>query len=267
MSEPCRIVIKGGGEMASGVAVRLHRAGFRRILILETAAPSAVRRLVSFSEAVHEGRQRVEDVAARRIGDAGELEEAWRGGEIGLAVDPEWKFLPLIRPRISIDAIVAKRNFGTRIGEAAFVVALGPGFVAGRDAHRVVETSRGHNLGRLYAEGPAEANTGVPGDIGGYTRERVLHAPAAGTVEAYREIGQSVKAGEVVCAIGGVPVPAKIDGVLRGLVRPGIRLAAGRKLGDVDPRNKPEYCRSVSEKARALGGAVLEAVCGHLFNA
>ncbi len=267
MIEPCRIALKGGGEMATGIAVALRRAGFRQLLILESDAPTAVRRRVCFSEAVYEGEQWVEGVLARRIGGLEDLEAAWRDGAVGLAVDPEWRLLAPFRPRVCVDAVLAKRNFGTGLGDARLVLALGPGFAAGRDAHLVVETQRGHNLGRVYAEGSAEPNTGVPGNIGGYTRERVLHAPVTGVVEAFRDIGQAVRAGEAVCAVGGVPVPAKIDGILRGLIRPGITIAAGRKIGDVDPRNRPEYCVSISEKARAIGGAVLLAVCGHLFNA
>lgn len=259
------IVIKGAGEMASGVAVRLYRAGFRAILFLETKNPLAVRRAVSFCEAAHDGRQEVEGITAVRLDDPGRLEAVWADGRLAVAADPEWELLRRIAPIVSVDAVLAKRNLGTRIDEAPLVVALGPGFEAGVDAHRVIETNRGHNLGRVFADGSAQPNTGVPGDIGGFTVERVLRAPAAGIVENCRAIGESVRAGECVCTVGGVHVPAKIAGVVRGCIRPGTEVAKGVKLGDVDPRNRPEYCFTVSEKARALGGSVLETICEHLF--
>lgn len=259
-----RVVIKGAGEMASGVAVRLYRAGVRKILFLETERPMAVRRAVSFCEAVYDGDREVEGIAAVRIGDLRELDGCWQGGRLAVAVDPEWKLLHRVSPEVSVDAIIAKRNLGTRIDEAPLVVALGPGFAAGVDAHRVVETNRGHNLGRVYDTGEAQPNTGVPGDIGGFTSERVLRAPVAGRVEQCRDIGGMVAAGDAVCTVGGTAVPAAIPGVVRGCIRPGIVVEKGVKLGDIDPRGKREYCFTVSEKARALGGSVLEAVCGFL---
>lgn len=259
------IVIKGAGEMASGVAVRLYRAGFRRLAMLEVAAPLAVRRAVSFCEAVRDGGQQVEGIAAVRVADPAMLEGVWQEGRIAVAVDPDWTWLQFVRPSVSIDAILAKRNLGTTMDEAPLVVALGPGFEAGRDAHWVVETQRGHNLGRLLAEGYAEANTGIPGNIGGFTRERVLRAPADGVVENVLAIGDMVRAGETVCTVGGTPVVSQIDGVVRGLIRTGIRVPKDIKIGDVDPRGEKAYCYTVSEKARALGGSVLEAICAHFF--
>lgn len=255
------IIIKGAGEMASGVAVRLYHAGFRRLLLLETAQPAAVRRLVSFCEAVYDGEQTVEGVTVRRADGPAEAKTLWQSGKLAVAVDPEWRLLAELRPGVSIDAVLAKRNLGTRLDEAPLVIALGPGFTAGVDAHRVVETQRGHNLGRLLRQGSAEPNTGVPGDIGGHTLDRVLRSPAAGVVRQIRSIGDAVRAGDTVCAVDDVEVSTRIDGILRGCIRPGVRVEAGTKIGDVDPRAKPEYCRTVSEKARALGGAVLEAVC------
>lgn len=263
---PCRIVIKGGGEMASGVAVRLYRAGFRDILLLEVAAPVAVRRRVSFSEAVYDGEQTVEGITAKRVERTEELAETWRAGMLAVAVDPEWKLSRSVQPEAVVDAILAKRNLGTNIGDAPLVVALGPGFVAGRDAHYVVETQRGHNLGRVHASGAAEANTGIPGNIGGFTSERVLRSPVDGVVARCSEIGDMIRAGETVCSVDGTPVRAGIDGVVRGCIREGIAVLAGTKLGDIDPRGDAEYCRTVSEKARALGGAVLETICGHVNN-
>lgn len=264
-TDACRIVIKSAGEMASGVAVRLRRSGFRHILMLETAAPTSVRRTVCFSEAVYDGEQEVEGIIARRVDRNEDIASFWRAGHLAVAVDPEWRLLPFMKPEISVDAILAKRNLGTAISEAPLVVALGPGFMAGRDAHRVVETQRGHSLGRVLREGAAEANTGIPGDIGGYTRERVLRAPADGVVESHREIGEQVDAGDVVCSVGGISVRAEVAGLLRGCIRPGLDVKAGTKIGDIDPRGDPANCRTVSEKARAIGGAVLETVCEHLF--
>lgn len=260
-----RIVIKGAGEMASGVAVRLYRAGFRRIVMLETANPLAVRRAVSFCEAVHDGRQEVEGITAVRLDDADALDAAWSSGRIAVAVDPEWTLLRRISPRVSVDAVLAKRNLGTRMDEAPVVIALGPGFTAGNDAHCVVETNRGHNLGRVFTSGAAQPNTGIPGDIGGFTVERVLRAPNRGVVAQCRVIGDAVAAGDVICTVNGIAVRTGIAGVVRGCIRQGTRVEEGWKLGDVDPRGKREYCFTVSEKARALGGAVLEAICAGLI--
>lgn len=263
--QECRIVIKGAGEMASGIAVRLHRAGFRRLLMLETPTPMAVRRAVSFSEAVHDGGQVVEGVEARLAATPVEIEALWRRGAIAVSVDPDWLLLQSVRPHISIDAILAKRNLGTRLDEAPLVVALGPGFVAGRDAHKVVETQRGHNLGRVLDHGEAEPNTGIPGSIDGYALERVLRAPVTGPVTMARAIGDSVAVGDVVCRVGDSEVRTVIAGSLRGCLREGTMAPAGCKLGDVDPRNRRDYCFTVSEKARAIGGSVLEAVCAYFF--
>lgn len=267
------IVIKGAGEMATGVALRLHRAGFRRLLLLEIPRPSAVRRAVSFCEAVYDGRSEVEGIAARRFDPPEEkrgdgeiircLTEIWKGGSVAVAVDPHWRLIAEVRPGVVVDATIAKRNLGTTRREAELVVALGPGFTAGVDAHCVIETNRGHNLGRVLTAGGAEADTGIPGDIGGFTLQRVLRAPADGRVDAALAIGSRVEKGEQVCTVAGVPVRAEISGVLRGCIRPGIEVKAGLKIGDVDPRGRRDYCFSVSEKARALGGAVLEAVCAY----
>lgn len=257
-------VIKGGGEMASGVALCLHRAGLRRILLLEVAAPLAVRRTVSFCEAVHAGTWQVEEVTARKAAIIEEMEAAWQLGEVAVAVDPKWKFIQTLRPQLVIDATLAKRNLGTNMGEAPLVMGLGPGFTAGLDVHLVIETQRGHNLGCVYSHGSAEPNTGVPGPIEGYTTERVLRAPCSGLVRAQHKLGDLVEAGELVCTVDGQEVRAAIGGVLRGLIRPGLRVERGVKIGDVDPRGKVEYCWSISEKARALGGAVLGALCASI---
>lgn len=250
--------------MASGVALCLFRAGFRRILMLEVPEPLAVRRTVSFCEAVHMGSQRVEDVSGRLISSRHEIDEAWAQGEIAIAVDPDWGLLKALSPDLAIDATLAKRNLGTHIGEAPLVIALGPGFTAGEDAHMVIETQRGHYLGHIYRQGQAEPNTGVPGPIDGYTVERVLRAPCSGVVQTAHSIGDKVKAGDLICTLGDAEARATIDGVLRGLIRPGVWAEKGLKIGDIDPRGKVEYCLSISEKARAIGGATLGALCGAL---
>ena len=254
------IVVRGAGEMASGIACRLYRSNFRRILMLETPSPLAVRRQVSFCEAVHDGKMTVEGIEALLVAGEDELRQAWAAGRIGVRVDPEGASLRANRPDVFIDATLAKRNLGTTLDDAGLVIAMGPGFLAGVDCHVVVETNRGHDLGRLILSGPAEANTGIPGVIGGYTLERVLRAPVAGLFKSERQIGDPVQKGEPIGRVGEVEVPAQIDGVLRGLIRPGSVVKQGLKIGDVDPRGQKGYCATISEKTRALGGSVLEAI-------
>lgn len=250
--------------MASGVAVRLYRAGFRRMLLLECEAPLAVRRTVSFCEAVYDGSQSVEGIPARLVRDEAGLHSAWAEECLPVAVDPSWTWIGRLQPRVVVDAIIAKRNMGTHKEEAALVVGIGPGFTAGQDCHVVVESQRGHNLGRLYTSGSAEPNTGIPGNIGGYTLDRVLRAPVAGVVRVHKDIGTLVKAGDAVLSVGDTPVCATIDGVVRGCIRDGLHVPEGTKIGDVDPRGNVDYALTVSEKARSLGGAVLEALCAHV---
>ena len=256
------IIMRGAGEMATGVACRLFRANFRRILMLETPTPLAVRRRVAFCEAVYEGRKSVEGIEAVRIERLGELPDVWEEGRIGVLVDPKGESLRSLRPDVFIDATIAKRNLGTTLADAPLVVALGPGFTAGRDCHVVVETNRGHDLGRLIRTGAAVPDTGIPGNIGGYTGERVLRAPADGLFVAEREIGDAVAPGERIGRVGEAGVTATIAGVLRGLIRPGSLVTRGLKIGDIDPRGDGALCDTVSEKARALGGSVLEAILG-----
>lgn len=254
------IVIKGAGEMATGVACRLYGANLRRILLLETACPLAVRRRVSFCEAVHEGSAVVEGIAAVLVATDDEVTKAWEAGMVAVRVDPQADSLSRQDVDVLIDATLAKHNLGIAITDAPLVVALGPGFEVGRDCHVVIETNRGHDLGRLLRSGTAAENTGIPGDIGGYTRERVLRAPAAGQFVTQARIGDLVRKGDLIGAVAGVPVRAAIDGILRGLIRPGSMVKQGLKIGDIDPRQQPGYCDTISEKARAIGGAVLESV-------
>lgn len=254
------ILIKGAGEMATGVACRLFGSNLRRILMLETDSPLAVRRQVSFCEAVHEGGKVVEGIEAVRVAEESERLEAWDRGKIAVRVDPAARSIACLRPDVLIDATLAKRNLGISIDDAPLVIALGPGFEAGKDCHVVVETNRGHDLGRLIHSGKAVANTGVPGVIGGYDKERVLRSPADGLFVTERQIGDPVCAGELLGRVDDAEVVASIDGLLRGLIRPGSRVRKGLKIGDIDPRGERVYCDTISEKARALGGAVLESV-------
>ncbi|WP_145025201.1 selenium-dependent molybdenum cofactor biosynthesis protein YqeB [Geobacter argillaceus] len=254
------IIIRGAGEMATGVACRLFRANFRRILMLETPSPLAVRRRVSFCEAVHEQTVSVEGIEAVKVSNERELQQAWATGQIAVTVDPKGESIAHYRPDLLIDATLAKRNLGISKDDAPLVIALGPGFSAGRDCHVVIETNRGHDLGRLIRTGTAEADTGIPGDIAGYTAERVLRAPAAGLFTTEKEIGDPVRKGEVIGTVGSAEATAQIGGILRGLIRPGSEVKKGLKIGDVDPRGIAGYCDTISEKARSLGGAVLEAI-------
>jgi xanthine dehydrogenase accessory factor len=262
-----RVVVRGAGDLATGCIVRLVRAGFR-VAALESARPSAIRRTVCLSEAIYEGTAEVEGVRARRVASVEELLEALGrpGGPVPVFEDPEARSLPLLRPLALVDAILAKRNLGTRIGMAGVVVALGPGFEAGVDADAVVETNRGHDLGRVLLAGRAEPDTGVPGLVGGAGRERVLHAPVSGLVENLKRIGDRVQAGEPLLALvgpdGRTLVASAIDGMLRGLIRPGFQAQAGLKVADVDPRGRREHCFTVSDKSLAIAGGVLEAILG-----
>jgi xanthine dehydrogenase accessory factor len=254
------IAIKSGGEMASAVAWRLHHARLRRIVILETPHPLAVRRTVSFCEAVLDGSCMVEDVRGVRVDGPEGIEAAWAAGDIPVLVDPAWDSLKTIRPDVVVDAIIAKRNLGTNVAEAPLVVALGPGFEAGTDAHLVVETNRGHDLGRIITEGCAAPNTGIPGSIGGFARERVLRAPVPGKLVWDCLLGDLVDKGQVLGRVDGAPVTAEIAGLLRGQIRPNGHVPQGLKLGDIDPRGDLSYLHTISDKGRAIGGAVLECV-------
>jgi xanthine dehydrogenase accessory factor len=254
------ICIKGAGEMASAVAWRLYMANIRRIFMLEVPQPLAVRRKVSFCEAVYNTRQTVENVPAVLAANADEARAAWLQNCIAVLVDPDWQSIKELQPDVVVDATLAKRNLGTGISEALLVIGLGPGFTAGRDVHTVIETNRGHNLGRIITAGTAEPNTGIPGSISGYTVERVLRAPAAGCFQSDLNIGHRIKRGDVIGTVGGLKVCAEIDGVLRGLVRTGIDVPPKMKLGDIDPRGIATYCDTISDKARAISGSVLEAV-------
>lgn len=253
------VLIKGAGDLATGVAVRLARAGFG-LAMTDLPHPTAVRRTVSFCEAIPEGEMIVEGIRARRAADAAEALYVLRSGDVPVIPDPEARCLKILKPFALVDAILAKRNTGTSIQDAPVVVALGPGFAAGMDCHAVVETMRGHDLGRVLLSGSALPNTGVPGEIGGYALERLLRTPADGIFHPLKSIGDLVQAGEAVAEVADVPVVARISGVLRGLLREGTPVRRGMKSGDVDPRCEVRHCFTVSDKARAIGGGALEAI-------
>ena len=254
------ILIRGAGEMASAVAWRLHRANLSRICMLELANPLAVRRAVSFSTALETGSHNVDEVVARTAQRAEDIEAAWQDQNIAVVLTNDWQGITSLRPDVLVDATLAKRNLGTSIDQASLVIALGPGFEAGTDCHLVIETNRGHDLGRIIDTGRAEANTGVPGGIDGFTTERVLRAPTTGAFETDLDIGEMVQAGDVIGEVAGLPVTAEIDGVLRGLIRPGTEVGDDLKIGDIDPRGEASYCFTISDKARALSGSVLEGI-------
>ena len=254
------IGIKGAGEMGSAIAWQLHSSGMHNIFMMEAPSPLAVRREVSFCEALHEGSKTVEGIQAVKAETTDEVRRAWKLGSIAVLVDTQWKCVKQIGPDVVIDAILAKKNLGTRVDEAKLVIGLGPGFVAGRDVHFVIETNRGHNLGRIITAGPAEPNTGIPGEIGGKTMERLLRAPADGEFRALRKIGDLVEQGDVVGRVGDTEIASRTGGVVRGLIKSGTQVRKGLKLGDIDPRNNVAACYTISDKARTISGSVLEAI-------
>lgn len=261
-----RILIRGAGDLATGVAARLWRSGLRRLLMLETPAPLAVRRAVAFSEAVYEGRTSVEGIVAEQVTSAASVavRAVWDRGGIAVLVDPESACLSRYAPDVFVEATLSKRNIGLRPDMAPLVLALGPGYRAGVDAHQVIETNRGTLLGRIIHKGEAEANTGLPGKICGFDRERVLRCPDGGIFRTNCRIGQPIRRGDEVGRVDAAPVVAEIDGLIRGLLRDGTSVKPGTKLGDIDPRPDVD-CTLITEKALAIGGGVLEAILAHLY--
>ena len=310
------IICRGAGDLATGIIHRLHRAG-HRVIALETDYPAAIRRQVSFCEAVYNGSAAVEGVTARlvpalnnteiateadaetdaEIGteiytetysglndtpathtasekwDRSAIEAVLEAGEVPLLIDPTGESIALLKPDVVVDAIIAKKNLGTTINMAPLVIGVGPGFTAGHDVHLVIESMRGHNLARIITDGMAQPNTGVPGNIAGFTSERVIHAPAAGYIHDVRKIGDIVQKGDEIARIypdkGSydnalseyVPVNATITGIIRGLIREGYYFKEGFKIADIDPRESElTNCFTISDKARSIAGSVLEAV-------
>ena len=258
------IIVRGGGDIATGTIYKLYKCGFL-VLVLEIENPSAIRRNVAFSETVYEGSHTVEDVTCILAKDVQEAVALLRDGKLVMLVDPKGECIEQLKPMAVVDGILAKKNLGTYRGMADIVVALGPGFEAGCDVDAVIETMRGHSLGRVIYQGSAIANTGVPGAIGGYTKERVIHSPAAGIMKNVCKVTDTVKKGEVIAVIEGenesIPVHATIDGLLRGLIRDDYPVTKGFKIADIDPRIQ-EYnnCFTISDKARCIAGGVVEAI-------
>lgn len=294
------IICRGAGDLATGIIHRLHRAG-HRVIALETDYPAAIRRQVSFCEAVYDGSAAVEGVTARLVPaladaetdtetcsgindtpaahivsekwDSSAIEAVLEAGEVPLLIDPKGESIALLKPDVVVDAIIAKKNLGTTINMAPLVIGVGPGFTAGHDVHLVIESMRGHNLARIITDGMAQPNTGVPGNIAGFTSERVIHAPAAGYIHDVRKIGDIVQKGDEIARIYPdkesydnalseyVPVNATITGIIRGLIREGYYFRKGFKIADIDPRESEiTNCFTISDKARSIAGSVLEAV-------
>ena len=254
------VIVRGGGDIASGSIEKLHKCGFN-VLILEVQNPSSIRRKVCYGEAVYTGEMEIEGIKSKKIKYLDEINRMFEDRVIPVLVDPTAECTQILNPLALVDAVLAKKNYGTNRGMAPVTVALGPGFTAGKDVDIVVETMRGHNLGRLIYEGDAMENTGVPGNIGGFTKERVIYSEYEGTIENKHEIGDIVKKGDVLAKIDGNEVYASIDGVLRGIIRNGFYVTKKFKIADIDPRiGEQKNCFTISDKSRSIGGATLEAV-------
>lgn len=259
------IIIRGGGDLATGVIHRLWGAGFS-VLVLEIERPSAIRRKAAVSEAIYQGSTEVEGMTARAVNEISEIIHVLSAGEVPVLTDPEGSSVSLLKPAVLVDAVLAKRNLGTSRDMAPLTIALGPGFTAGTDVDFVIETMRGHNLGRIISSGPAKPDTGIPGNIGGYTSERVIHAQQNGILQNCRQIGDYVEKGERIAVIKNADseyqVTASISGVIRGMLREGFDVKKGLKMADIDPRKESyENCFTISDKARCIAGSVLELVC------
>ena len=256
------ILIKGAGEKASAVAHRLYQYGFGRIVMTDLPIPLAERRGVSFCEAIIDGQKQVCEVGVQRAEPSLEvIHQRWAEGKILVLTDPETRILGLLRPDVLIDGVMAKRNIGTEINCAPLVIALGPGFVAGKDAHFVVETNPNSNyLGRLITDGKAEKDTDVPTSIAGFTVERIIRSPENGILHSLKKIGDEVKKNELIGYVNECPLKANVPGVIWGLVRDGVKVKAGQKIGDIDPRSKRALCFEISAQARAIADGVLEGI-------
>nr|WP_307989649.1 selenium-dependent molybdenum cofactor biosynthesis protein YqeB [uncultured Niameybacter sp.] len=253
------VVIKGAGDLATGIAYRLKMAGFQ-IVMTEIARPTVVRHTVAFASAVYTKSVCVEGVTSVLCATMEEVKEALAKDFVPVIVDEKAEVIEILQPKVVVDAIIAKKNIGTCITDADIVIGVGPGFEAGVDCHYVVETKRGHYLGRVITEGSAIPNTGIPGEIGGYTKERIIRSPKSGCFKPVKKIGDSVKPGDVVAYIDDVPVLASIEGIVRGMLVDEMIVPEGFKCGDIDPRCVKEHCFSISDKARSIGGGVLEAI-------
>lgn len=261
MADSPLIIVRGGGDIATGTICRLHNCGFR-LLVLEVAEPTAIRRTVCLSEALQRGTHTVEGIRAGRIEQVAHCTGAWLQNTVPVLIDPQVRCLGALPtpPDCLVDAILAKKNLGTSIDMARITIGLGPGFIAGKDVHAVIETNRGHDLGRIHYEGTATANTGIPAEVGGFARERVLYAPQSGPFRLHVDIGSVVEKGELLAEIGKLPVTAPFTGLVRGILPDGVTVNKGLKIADIDPRLEArKNCWTISDKARSIGGSVLEA--------
>jgi len=256
------VLIRGGGDLASGVAIRLHRAGLR-VAMTELAQPLAIRRLVSFAEAVYSGEISIESISGRRVNDPTDMLsvlQVFTKGQIPVLIDPAADSIKLLHPAVVVDARMTKQRAELIPIPVGLIIGLGPGFIAGENCHAVVETNRGHMLGRVIWKGEGEPDTGLPEAVGERRAERVLRAPAEGVFEGKAEICDHLREGQVVAEVSGQPILAPFEGVLRGLLHSGLPVRTGDKVGDVDPRSDARYCTLVSDKSLAVAGGVLEAI-------
>lgn len=255
-----KVVIRGGGDLATGVAEVLYQSGFK-ILILDIEKPSSIRRSVCFSEAIYDGVTKVENIICKKVENENEIEKCWNEKIIPIMVDEKGEIIKKIKPDVVVDSIIAKKNLGTTKEMAPITVALGDGFEAGKDVDIVVETMRGHNLGRIITSGRAMKNTGIPGEIKGVSKDRVIYSLANGIFSSVKKIGDTVQKDEIIGYVGDVEIRGKISGVLRGIIREGYEVTENMKIGDIDPRiEEKNNCFTISDKARSLGGAVLRAI-------
>lgn len=254
------IIVRGGGDIASGAIQKLYRSGFK-VLVLETETPSAIRRKVSFCEAVYEKEIEIEGIKARLVANDEEIKDCWDSDILPVMIDSRGKVIERLKPLAVVDGILAKQNFGTKRSMALITIALGPGFSAPEDVDIVIETMRGHNLGRIIEEGRASENTGVPGVIAGFGIERVIYSDYSGIITHIEKIGNVVEKGDVIAVVGDNEIYASISGVLRGIIRDGYKVKKGLKIADIDPRiSEKDNCFTISDKARNIGGAVLESI-------
>jgi len=253
------VAVRGGGDIATGVAHRLFRCGFK-VLVLEVSQPTVIRRKVAFAQAVYSGSIEVEEITAVLASKPEMVEDIWQSKKIPVLIDPDLSCLEILQPRVLVEATLAKKNTCITRDLAPLTIALGPGFTADKNVNFVIETMRGHDLGRIIDKGTTAANTGIPEPVLGYTEERVLRAPCDGIVKSVLSIGDTVRKGDTVCLVGGQPVISSIDGVLRGCIMDDLQTHKGSKIGDVDPRGIKENCFTISDKARAIGGSVLEVI-------
>ena len=254
------IVVRGGGDIASGGIQKLYRSSFK-VLVLETETPSAIRRKVAFCEAVYEKEIEIEGIKARLVANDEEIQDCWDSDILPVMIDSRGKVIERLKPLAVVDGILAKQNFGTKRSMALITIALGPGFSAPEDVDIVIETMRGHNLGRIIEEGRASENTGVPGVIAGFGIERVIYSDYSGVITNIEKIGNVVEKGDVIAVVGNNEIYASISGVLRGIIRDGYKVKKGLKIADIDPRiSEKDNCFTISDKARNIGGAVLESI-------